>query len=200
MILAKVVFPDSNIRPNLGALLIIYLNHQALEARGPICGGGVITILARGLNINVSNLRALEGPRRLGFTTLNACGMVRKIDGRFYFNIPGVDHLIPAPLPNGLFSLEDRRLHYDAQVEANLPQQQDEPEGEEVEQEHAGPEQEQQPLHDFTTYQDMYALEGSIENLSNLAINLRDTTNDLTSQFTHWSGQWNFGNYPPPPQ
>ena len=38
MILAKFAFPDSNIRPNLGALLIIYLNHQALEARGPICG------------------------------------------------------------------------------------------------------------------------------------------------------------------
>jgi hypothetical protein len=83
MILANAVFPDRNIRPNLGALLILYLNHQALEARGPICGGGVITILARGLNINVSNLRALEGPRRLGFTTLNACGMVRKIDGRY---------------------------------------------------------------------------------------------------------------------
>jgi hypothetical protein len=109
--------------------------------------------------------------------------------------------VIAAPLPNGLFSIEDGCLHYNAQVEASLPQQQNEPEGEEeVEQEHAGPEREQQPLHDFTTYQDMYALEGSIENLSNLAINLQDTTNDLTSQFTHWSGQWNFGNYPPPPQ
>jgi hypothetical protein len=42
-----------------------------------------------------------------------------------------------------------------------------EPQGEEkVEQEHAGPEHEEQPLHDFTTYQDMYALEGSIENMS----------------------------------
>jgi hypothetical protein len=201
MILAKVVFPESNIRPNLGAILIFYLHHQAREARVPICGGGVITVLARRLHINVSNLRALEGPRHLGFTTLNACGMVRKIDGRFYFNIPGDDHLIAAPLPNGLFSTEDGRLHYNAQVEASLSQQQNEPEGEEeVRQEHAGPEQEQQPLHDFTTYKDMYALEESIENLSNLAINLRDTTNDLTSQFTHWSGQWNFGNYPPPPQ
>jgi hypothetical protein len=26
---------------------------------------------------HVSNLRALEGTRRLGFTTLNACGMVK---------------------------------------------------------------------------------------------------------------------------
>jgi hypothetical protein len=81
MVLAKVVFPNCNIRPHLGALLIIYLKHQALEARGPIYGGRVITVLARGLNINVSNLQALEGPHRLGFSTLNACGMVRKING-----------------------------------------------------------------------------------------------------------------------
>jgi hypothetical protein len=102
----------------------------------------------------VSNLRALEGPHRLGFTTLNACGVVRKING-YYFNIPGVDHLIAAPSPNGLFSIGDGHLHYDAQVEANLPQEQTEPEGEEeVEEEDAVPELEQQPLHDFYTYQD----------------------------------------------
>jgi hypothetical protein len=35
MILTKAVFPDNNIRANWGALLIIYLNHQALEAQGP---------------------------------------------------------------------------------------------------------------------------------------------------------------------
>ncbi|KAK1668104.1 hypothetical protein QYE76_056263 [Lolium multiflorum] len=198
MILGKAGFPESNLLPNLGAILVLYLNHQALEARGPICGGGVITVMESMLIINGSNLRELEGPRRLGFTTLNACGMVRKIEGRYYFNIPGADHLIAAPLRNGL-SLEERRLHYDAHVEENLPPQQDEPEGEEeVEQEPQGPEQEQQPLHDFTTYQDMYALEGSIENLSNLAINLRDNATKLNSQFTHWSSQWNYGNYPPP--
>ncbi|KAK1685318.1 hypothetical protein QYE76_046166 [Lolium multiflorum] len=60
------------------------------------------------------------------------------------------------------------------------------------------PEQEQKPLHDFTTYQDMYGLEGSIENLSNLAINLQDHATELNSQFAHWSSQWNDGNYPPP--
>jgi hypothetical protein len=81
MILTKVVFPNINIRPNLGTLPIIYLNHQLLEAHDPICGGGAITILASALNINVSSLRALEGPRRLVFTTLNACGMFRKING-----------------------------------------------------------------------------------------------------------------------
>jgi hypothetical protein len=81
MVLAKAVFPECNLRPNLGAILVLYLNHQALEDRGPICGGGVITILARRLDINVSNLQALEGPHRLGSTTLNACGMVRKVEG-----------------------------------------------------------------------------------------------------------------------
>jgi hypothetical protein len=76
MVLAKAVFPECNLRPNLGAILVLYLNHQALEARGPICGGGVISLVERRLNIDVSNLRVLEGPRRLGSTTLNACGMI----------------------------------------------------------------------------------------------------------------------------
>jgi hypothetical protein len=149
----------------------------------------------------VSNLQALEGPLHLGFTTLNACGMVRIINGRYYFNIPEANHLISAPLPNGLISIEDGSLHDNTQVEANLPQQQNEPEGEEeVEEEHEGPELDQQPLHNFTTYQDIYVLEGSIENMINLTINFRGSNNDLDSQFTHWRSQWNFGNYPPPPQ
>jgi hypothetical protein len=69
IVLAKAVFPNCNLMPNLGALLSMCLKHQALVARGPICGGGAITILARALHINVSNLQALEGPRRLGFAT-----------------------------------------------------------------------------------------------------------------------------------
>jgi hypothetical protein len=64
--------------------------------------------------------------------------VVRKINGRYYLNIPGADHLIAAPLPNDLFSIENGHLHYDAQAEASLPQQKNEPQGvEEVEQEHA---------------------------------------------------------------
>ena len=123
IVLAKAAFPNCNIIPNLGAILLMYLKHQALETQGPICGGGVITVLAQALQINVSNLQALEGPRRLSFATLNACGMVKKINGSYYFNIPGADHLIAAPLPNGIFSIENGRLHYDAQVEAELPHQ-----------------------------------------------------------------------------
>jgi hypothetical protein len=107
--------------------------------------------------------------------------------------------LIAAPLPNVIFSIKDGYFPYDAKVEASLPQPQNEPKGEEeVEEEHQGPEQEQPSQNDFTTYEDMHTLEGSIESMSNLAINLQDTTADLSSQFTHWSSQWNFRNYPPP--
>jgi hypothetical protein len=97
---------------------------------------------------------------------------LEKINGGYYFNIPGADHLIVAPLPNGLFSIEDRSLHYDARVEASLLQPKNEPEGEEVKEEYQGPEQEQQLKNDFTTYEHMYVLEGSIENMSNIASGL----------------------------
>jgi hypothetical protein len=69
MVLAKVVFPKFNLMLHLGVLLVMYLKHHALAIRGPICRGGVITILAQVLHINVSNLQALEGPRRLSFST-----------------------------------------------------------------------------------------------------------------------------------
>lgn len=111
MILAKAVFSNSN--QTLAPFSSFTTKH--LKLGGPYADRGVfITVLARGLNFNVSNVQALEGPHRLGFTTLNACGMVRKINGGFYFSIPRADHLIAAPLPNGLFSIEDGHLHYDA--------------------------------------------------------------------------------------
>ena len=58
-------------------------------------------------------------------------------------------------------------------------------EDDEVEQQQEGPEQEQQPHNPYTTYDDMYALGGTIENMNNLAINLRDTTQNLLSHFAH---------------
>ncbi len=82
----------------------------------------MITVLARALHINIGNLQPLVGVRCLGFTTLNACGMVRRRQGGYFLNIPGADHLIAAPLPHSLFSIEHGYLHYDTQVEANLAQ------------------------------------------------------------------------------
>ena len=114
MILAKAAIPECNLTLNLGALLLFYLAHQSLQYRGPIFYGGVITVLARALHINIGNLQPLVGVHRLGFATLNACGMVRRRQGRYFLDIPGADHLIAAPLPHGLFSIEDRCLHYDA--------------------------------------------------------------------------------------
>ena len=101
MILAKAVISDCNLTLNLGALLVFYFAYQSHQTRGPICCGGVITVLARALHINIGNLQPLVGVRRLGFATLNACGMVRRRQGRYFLVIPRADHLIAAPLPHG---------------------------------------------------------------------------------------------------
>ena len=52
-------------------------------------------------------------------------------------------------------------------------------EDEEVEQE--GPEQDVQPPNFYTTYEDICALEGNIQNMNNLSINLRDATASLNT-------------------
>jgi hypothetical protein len=38
----------------------------------------------------------------------------------------------------------------------------------------------------------IYALKGTIENTYNLSINLRDTSQNISSSFDHWANQWNF--------
>ena len=110
--------------------------------------------------------------------------MISKNHGRYFFDIPGEDHLIPDPLPNGLFSIEDGRLRYDAQVEANLPQQEiPVGGGEDEEVEQGGPEQDVQPPNYYTTFEDIYALKGNIQNMNNLSINLRYATASLATLF-----------------
>jgi hypothetical protein len=47
------------------------------------------------------------------------------------------------------------------------------------------------PLPSLDTYEDVYTLGGTIDYIYNLSINLRDTTQDMTSSFDHWSNQWN---------
>ena len=89
MVLAKAAIPNCNLTPNLGALLVFYLKYQALQTRGPIACGGVVTVLANALHIDLGNLRPLLGERRIGFTTLNACGMVKKRQGRYFIHIHG---------------------------------------------------------------------------------------------------------------
>ena len=80
----------------------------------------------------------LMGERRVGFSTLNACGMVRRCHGRYFVHIPRAGRLYPAPLPNNLFSIENVVLHYDAKVEQHHPHVEVPEEDDEVEQQEEG--------------------------------------------------------------
>lgn len=103
LILAKAAIVNCNLITNLGALLVFYLKQQALQSHGPICKGGVMTVLAHVLHINLGNIQPLVGSNRCGLSTLRACGMVSKTHGRYFLDIPGADYLIPTPFSNGLF-------------------------------------------------------------------------------------------------
>src|SRR3954468_14085535 len=61
VILTKASIVNCNLMPNLGDLLVFYLKHQDLQSRGPICGGGVVTVLAHTLEINLGNMQPLAG-------------------------------------------------------------------------------------------------------------------------------------------
>ena len=114
--------------------------------------------------------------------------MVKRRTGRYFVHIPGARRLYLAPLPNNLFSIDNGILHYDAHVEQYQPHIEVPEEDDEVEQQQEeGPEQEQQPHNPYTTYDDMYMLGGTIENMNNLDINLRDTSQNLLSHFAYWS-------------
>jgi hypothetical protein len=51
--------------------------------------------------------------------------MVSRVNGRYIVHIPIAEHTYPAPIPHYLFSIKDGRLHYDAQVEQDHPEEQD---------------------------------------------------------------------------
>jgi hypothetical protein len=147
--------------PNLGAILLLYLDRQAVQTREPIICGVVATVLANALNVTLGNLHPLAGERLLGFHTLRSCHMVSRVNGRYIVHIPGAERTYPAPVPHYLFSIKDRHLHYDVQVEQDRPEEQDDIEevpehDDEVEQEEEGPEQEEQPC--YTTYHDISEL------------------------------------------
>ena len=64
------------------------------------------------MGIDLSNLQPLLGERRVGFSTLKACKMLTRRGGVYYVHIAGAGRLYPAPLPHGLFSIEEGRLLY----------------------------------------------------------------------------------------
>ena len=200
LVLAKAALPDCNMTPHIGAILVLYLKHQALQTQGAITCGGVITVLAKALHADIGNLMPLMGERHVGFSTLNACGMVSKRSGRYFVRIPGAGRLYPAPLPTNLFSLENGVLHYDAQVEQHQPNVKVPEEEDEVEPQREGPEQEQQPRNPFTTYDNLMELGGRVENMHTIANDLLDKMKNLSSHFAHWSSFWSSKEAPPSPQ
>jgi hypothetical protein len=89
------------------------------------------------------------------------------------------------------------------QVEQDHLEEQDDEEEvpehhDEVEQEEEGSEQEEHPR--YTTYHDIFKLEGNINNMNHLANNLRDTSYNLLQQFASWNPLGYDGTYYPPPQ
>jgi hypothetical protein len=67
IILDKVAIPNCNMTPNLGVMLLLYLDHQDHQTRAPIICRGVITILTNALQVDIGNLHPLEGERWVGF-------------------------------------------------------------------------------------------------------------------------------------
>jgi hypothetical protein len=72
---------------------------------------------------------------------LLACFIRREVH---FFHIPRAGRLLPAPLPNNLFSLENGQLHYVEQEEQEEPYL-EEAEEEDVEEEEEAPEEEVPP-------------------------------------------------------
>lgn len=76
MTLAHAMIPASNMSPNLGAMLLLHLCRQAHQTRGSITWGGVITVKANELGINLGNLHPLDGSRRVSILVLWSAGMI----------------------------------------------------------------------------------------------------------------------------
>lgn len=106
--------------------------------------------------------------------------MVIACQGRHFIRIPGVGNLLPTTMVN-CFLIDGGILHY-VQQGGDEAFDQEAPEREDVSNDElAMDEEEEQPQDDvledvlYTTYVDIYNLEGSINNMSNLANSLQDT-------------------------
>jgi hypothetical protein len=95
LILGKAVNPDIDYSPNLSAILLFHLAHQANCAQGDISCGGVIIILANSLGLNFTDLHPLAGNRLVNFRVLPSTRMV--IACHYYIRIPGMGYLFSTP-------------------------------------------------------------------------------------------------------
>jgi hypothetical protein len=81
LVLAKAAIPECNMTPNLGTILLFYLDRQAVQTRGTIVCGGVAIVLINSLNVPLGNLCPWEGEHLLRFRTLRSCHMVSRVNG-----------------------------------------------------------------------------------------------------------------------
>ena len=194
LILGKAANLDVGYSPNLGAILLLHLAHQANHAQGDIVCGGVITMLANSLGLNYNHLCPIVGNTLVNIHVLTSAGMVVVRNGRHCIRIPGVAHLLPTPMPNR-FSIEHGQLHYVAQ-EGDAAFDQEGPEPKQVdEEEFATDEEEEQPQEQpqqeaYTTYADLNNFQGSIDDMSNHASSLRSMSAYMNMNFSNWSQEW----------
>ena len=133
LVLGKAANLDVGYSPNLGAILLPHLAHEANHAQGDIVCGGVITMLANSLGLNYNHLRPIVGNTLVNIRVLTSAGMVVVHNGRHCIKIHGVAYLLPTPMPNR-FSIENGQLHYVAQ-EGDATFDQEGPEPEQVDEE-----------------------------------------------------------------
>jgi hypothetical protein len=96
LVLAKAAIPECKMPLNLGAILLFYLDRQAIQTHGSIVCGGVGTVLANALNVTLGNLGPYAGDHLLGFCTLRSCHMVSRVNGQHVVHIPRAEHTYPA--------------------------------------------------------------------------------------------------------
>ena len=151
--------------------------------------GGVITVLADALGLNYTHLCPIVGNTLVNIHVLTSTGMVVVFNGRQCNRIPGVEHLVPTPMPNH-FSIEHEQLHYVAQ-EGDAAFDQEGPKPKQVDEEElATSEEEEQPQQDYITYADLSSLQGFIDDMRNLDASLRGTPTYMNMNFSNWSQEW----------
>ena len=111
LILGKAANLDVGYSPNLGAILLLHLAHQANHTQGDIVCGGVITMLANSLGLNFNHLCPIVGNNHVNIRVLSSAAMVVVHHGHHCIQIPGVRYFLPTPMPNR-FSIENGILHY----------------------------------------------------------------------------------------
>ena len=133
LILGKPANLNFDYSPNLGAILLLHLTHQANHAQGDIVCGGVITRLANSLGLNYNRLCPIVGNTLANIRVLTSAGMVVVSCGLHCIKILGVAYLLPTPMPN-CFSIENVQLHYMPR-EGDVASDQEGPEPEQVDEE-----------------------------------------------------------------